>query len=301
MEPIKVAMIGLDTSHCVELPRRLHSPDLPANEKIDGMKIVAVNRFETPFQGKEGLDKRQAQLEEWGIKVTEDFEETIADCDAIMMEINDPSYHLDYFSRIAALGKPIFLDKPLAGCIEDGKKIMELMYKHNTRVWSGSSLPFFPTLLEAVNEFHAEVDIASAFGPLGNAPAGNSLIWYGVHTFEMMQKLIGHMGAEEVWAVDNGVSAVAVTSYKDGRRGVAETVRGSWVYGGRMQAKGNVKTFSFSSSSALYYNLLLQIRSFFRGAPAPTPMEKTFEGLAIMCAANKSIETGKVAKVETLD
>ena len=71
MEPIKVAMIGLDTSHCVELPRRLHSPDLPANEKIDGMKIVAVNRFETPFQGKEGLYNRQAQLEEWGIKVTE--------------------------------------------------------------------------------------------------------------------------------------------------------------------------------------------------------------------------------------
>ena len=54
MEPIKVAMIGLDTSHCVELPRRMHSPDLPANEKIDGMKIVAVNRFETPFQARKG-------------------------------------------------------------------------------------------------------------------------------------------------------------------------------------------------------------------------------------------------------
>ena len=65
MEQIKVAVVGLDTSHCVELPRRMHSPDLPREEKIDGMQVVAVNRFETPFQGKEGLDKRQEQLEAW--------------------------------------------------------------------------------------------------------------------------------------------------------------------------------------------------------------------------------------------
>lgn len=30
-----------------------------------------------------------------------------------MMEINDPSLHLEYFKKCADLGKPIFLDKPL--------------------------------------------------------------------------------------------------------------------------------------------------------------------------------------------
>ena len=301
MEQIKVAVVGLDTSHSVELPRRLHSPDLPAAEKIDGMKVMAVNRFETPFQNKEGLDKRQEQLEAWGIKVTESLEETIADCDAIMMEINDPSLHLKYFEQLCALGKPIFLDKPLAGTVEDGRKIIELMRKNNTRVWSGSSLPFFPVLVDALNKFTMEVEIANTCGPLGTAPAGNSLIWYGVHTFEMMQKLIGHQGAEEVWATDNGLSVTSVVNFSDGRRGIVEAIRGSWFYGGRIQNRQCAVPFSFTSTSALYFNLLRQIRAFFRGCPAPVSMEKTFEGLAIMDAANRSIAEGKSVKVAKLD
>ena len=301
MEQIKVAVVGLDTSHCVELPRRMHSPDLPREEKIDGMQVVAVNRFETPFQAKEGLDKRQEQLEAWGIKVTESLDETVADCDAIMIEINDPSLHLKYFEQLASLGKPIFLDKPLAGTVEDGREIIKLMRKYNTRVWSGSSLPFFPVLVDALNKFTMEVEIANAFGPLGTAPAGNSLIWYGVHTFEMMQKLIGHPGAEEVWATDNGLSVTSVVNYSDGRRGIVEAIRGSWFYGGRIQNRQCAMPFSFTSTNALYFNLLRQIRAFFRGCPAPVSMEKTFEGLAIMDATNRSIAEGKSVKVEKLD
>ncbi len=301
METIRIAMVGLDTSHCIELPRRMHSADLPAEEKIGGMKVVACNRFETPFQNKEGLDKRQAQLEEWGIKVTEDFDEAVADCDAVMIEINDPAFHREYFERVAKLGKPVFLDKPLAGSIEDGRAIIEAMRKYNVRCWSGSSLPFFPTVTQAIADFTDEVEIAHAFGPMGIAPAGNSLIWYGVHTFEMMQRLIGAPGAEEVFAHDNGRSIVAETIYADGRIGIAEAIRGSWVYGGRLHASGCAKSFSFNSTNALYYNLLLNIRAFFRGCPAPTCMCKTFEGLAIMDAANRSIASGKAEKVEKLD
>lgn len=300
MEKIRIAMVGLDTSHCIELPRRMHDPDLPAEEKIDGMEIVACNRFETPFQKKEGLDNRQAQLEKWGIKVTEDFDETVADCDAIMVEINDPAFHREYFERVAKLGKPVFLDKPLAGSIEDGLAIMDTMRKYNVRCWSGSSLPFFPVVTDAIARFTPEVEIAHAFGPMGIAPAGDSLIWYGVHTIEMMQRLIGACGAEEVFAHDNGKSIVAETMYNDGRLGIAEAIRGSWVYGGRLHAAGKAESFSFNSTNALYFNLLRNIRAFFRGCPAPTPMERTFEGLAIADAANRSIASGKTEKVVKL-
>lgn len=299
MQPLKIAVVGLDTSHSVELPRLMNSPECKPEIKVEGMKVVAVNRFETPFQNKEGLDKRQAQLEEWGIKVTEDFDEAVADCDAIMMEINDPAYHKEYFSRICKLGKPVFLDKPLAGNLEDGRAIIEMARSNNVRVWSGSSLPFAPELLAAQSRLQGEALFAHSFGALGTAPAGNSLIWYGVHSFEMMQKLIGHPGAEEVTSTDNGVSVVSVVNYSDGRRGVVESIRGAWKYGGRVQSARSVETFVINS--VLYYNLLLNIRPFFRGSQAPVTLEKSFEGLAIMVAANESIETGKSAKVAKLD
>ena len=49
------------------------------------MKATRSLRFETPFQGKAGLDQRQKTLEGIGVKVTEDFDEAVGDCDAIMI------------------------------------------------------------------------------------------------------------------------------------------------------------------------------------------------------------------------
>lgn len=68
---IKIAIVGLDTSHSIEFTKRLQAPDCPAEMRVPNMKVVSCLRFETPFQNKEGLDARQAQLESWGVKVTE--------------------------------------------------------------------------------------------------------------------------------------------------------------------------------------------------------------------------------------
>ena len=296
---MKIAVIGLDTSHSVELPRRMQAPDCPPEMHIDGMNVVTCLRFGTPFQSEEGLDARQAQLEKWGIKVTLDFDEAVADCDAIMLEINDPAYHLEYFRKVAALGKPVFLDKPLAGSLDDGRAIMDLMRKNGTRVWSGSSLPFTLTLKEAIDAMgDVAIDIGGAYGPLGIAPAGSSVIWYGVHTVESLQRIMG-TGAQSVTAIDNGISVVASVTYDKDRRGVAELIRGHWSYGGRMIGAGLAKQYEVDTKT-MYTCLLGAIRDFFEGKPAPTPMETTFEGLAIMCAIEESLKTGKPAAVATL-
>lgn len=296
---LRLAVIGLDTSHSVELPKRLNAPDCPAEEHVDGMTAVTCLRFPTPFQSTEGLDKRQAQLEQWGVTVTEDFDKAIADCDAILLEINDPSLHLEYFRRVAALGKPVFLDKPLAETLDEGRAIIDLARQHQTRVWSGSSLPFSPTFTEVPAAMAGQdLILAHCYGPYGQAPAGSSLIWYGVHTFEMVQKLLG-TGAQSVHAIDNGLSMFASIDYADGRKGLAELVRGSWAYGGRLQSKGKALPFAVDNSH-LYRDLLLQIRAFFLGGPAPVSMGTTFEGLAMMAAANESLATGKPAPVATL-
>lgn len=299
MQNLKVAVIGLDTSHSVELPRLCMAPDVPADKKVDGLTVTACLRFETPFQNKEGLDKRQAQLEAWGIKVTECFDEAVADCDAIMIEINDPAPHLPYFEKVVKLGKPIFLDKPLAGSLEDGRKILELTQKYNAKVFSCSSLPLTPTIPVAIDKLGGEAILQGhTFGALGTAPAGESLIWYGVHSFEMLQRLMG-CGAEKVFAVDDGVSVVTNVVYDGERRGLIESIRGMWSYGGRVQSQTKTEFFHVDNSR-LYFYLLTCIRDFFRGDPAPIAMEQTFEGLAMMCAALESLKTGTWAKVEKL-
>jgi hypothetical protein len=298
---IKVAVIGLDTSHSVELPRLMQAPDVLPESGVPGMRAVTCMRFETPFQKKDGLDKRQKQLEGWGVKVTESFDEAIADCDAIMLEINDGSYHLEYFRKVAALGKPVFLDKPLAGSLEDGREIMRLARQHGTRVWSASSLPFAPAVLEAVKPF-TKVQFGHSFGALGTAPAGDSLIWYGVHAVEMLQRIMG-AGAKSVRAIDSSPAILISVDYGEGRHGLVEAIRGSWVYGGRVQGavgdQARVTPFVCDSRN-LYRDLLVEVKQFFLGGPAPIEMAKTFEGLAIMTAARQSIETGRSVDVPAL-
>jgi len=295
---IKVAIIGLDTSHSIEFPRRMQAPDCPPDQRVPGLRAVTCLRFETPFQNKKGLDERQVQLESWGVRVTTRLEEAVADCDAIMLEINDGAYHLDYFKKVAALGKPVFLDKPLAGSLEDGRAIIQLMRKHNTRVWSGSSIPFCPELNDARSRF-TEIKRAHVFGALGNAPAGDSLVWYGVHTFEMLQRIMGP-GAMAVRALETENSILSVADYGAGREGIVEVNRGMWMYGGRIQGliKNDLKVVPFACDTTyMYRDLLRQIKAFFEGGAMPVDMHTTFEGLAMMTATRQSIETGKPVKV----
>ena len=99
----KIAIIGLDTSHSTAFPELMQDPKTPENLQIHGIRTVSCLRFETPFQNKEGLDKRQEYLESIGVKVTENFEEAVQDCDAIIIAINDPRCHAEYFEKCASV------------------------------------------------------------------------------------------------------------------------------------------------------------------------------------------------------
>lgn len=295
---IKVAIIGLDTSHSIKCTKLMQDPDCPKDQRVPGLRAISCLRFKTPFQNKEGLDSRQQQLERWGVNVTTNFEEAIDGCDAIMLEINDGSYHLEYFKKVAALGKPVFLDKPLATTLADGRAIIRLVKKHKTRVWSGSSVPFCPEIAKITSQV-SDVSICHTFGAMGKAPAGDSLIWYGVHTFEMLQRIMGP-GPKSVQAIETKQSIISVINYDNERHGVVEAISGCYTYGGCVHGtvKGNQQVIQFQCNSQYNHrNLLRHIKAFFNGAPAPVDMATTFEGLAMMTAARKSIETGKRMKV----
>ncbi len=288
---IRVAVIGLDTSHSLEFTRRMQAPDCPEDQKVKGMKVVNCMRFSTPFQSEEGLDERQKQLEEWGVKVTVDFNEAVADCDAIMIEINDPSYHLEYFTKCAEFEKPIFLDKPMADNSKDGKTIYAIAKERNLKVFSASSLRFVPQLKEACNTVPAPL-FAGIYGALGKAPSGSSIVWYGVHAFEMLQRTMGR-GALRVFARKDPAGVVAIVEYQDERRGIVELTNDVYQYGGCLRDKEKAAPFVADTARA-YSDELVAITKFFNGADAPLELEDTLEVMSMLDAAERSSKTGKV-------
>ena len=202
-----------------------------------------------------------------------------------MLEINDPAFHLEYFERCAGLGLPVFLDKPMADTIANGRKIAEIARKHGTRVFSSSSLRYVPTLLEACAAIPAPA-LASVYGPLGKAPAGSSVVWYGVHAFEMLQRALGR-GALAARAVRDALGTTVVVRYPDARRGIVELTEGSWIYGGCLRALDKAHPFVVDLGRA-YTDQLALVAEFFRGGPAPVAMEDTLEVMALLDAAERS-------------
>ena len=291
---IKVALIGLDTSHTIEFARRIQAPDCPPDQKVSGLRATACLRFSTPFQNEDGLNLRQKQLEDWGIKVTTDFNDAVKGCDAIMLEINDASYHLEYFKKCAGLGKPIFLDKPLADNIENGLEIVRLAKKNKVNAISASSLRFDAGLIKACAEM-PNPTFVSVYGPLGVAPAGSSIVWYGVHAFEMLEKAMGK-GSACVTVRTDGAGVVAIMDYPDKKRGVVELTKGAWIYGGTLRNSETAISYSVVAGS-LYANIMKEIEKFFRTGKASFNLEDTVEVMAMLDAAERSFKSGKTETV----
>lgn len=287
---IRIALIGLDTRHAIEFAKRMVAPDCPADQRVRGMKPVSCLRFSTPFHSEDGLNQRQKTLEGWGVKVTTNFEEAVADCDALMLEINDPAYHLEYFTKCAGLGKMIFLDKPFADTLANAKKIYELTKANQLKVFSSSSIRFAPAFATACRKL-PQPAFVHVYGPFGKPPSGNSIVWYCVHTFEMLERAMGR-GAQSVFVKKDGAGFTAIVQYPDNRRGVAELLEGAFVYGGCLHNKE--KSFPYVASTArVYTNLLKEITKFFRTGKAPVALEDTMEVMALLDAAQRSFDSGK--------
>lgn len=287
---IRIGMVGLDTSHSVAFTKCLQAPDVAADQKVDGARVISCMRFETPFQDKNGLDGRQKQLEEWGVTVTEDFDEAVAECEAIMLEINDPAYHLEYFRKCVPLGKPIFLDKPMADNTTNARAIYKLAKENNLRVFSASSLRFVPGLIESCKAI-PNADYAYTYGALGKAPAGSSIVWYGVHAFEMLERAMGQ-GAIGVFARRDKAGVVCTIEYPNNRRGIVELTEGSSAYGGCLREKGKAAPY-VCDNSRLYPDQLIKVVEFFNGAEPATSLEDALEVTAMLDAAERSTQSGK--------
>ncbi len=292
--PIRVAVIGLDTSHAVEFTKLIKEPECAAFAAFHNLSVVSCLRFLTPFQSEEGLDEREAMMKGWGVNVTRDFNEAVAECDAIMLEINDPAYHLEYFEKCVGLGKPIFLDKPMADTAANGRKVYDLAKKHKARVYSASSLRHTGALAASRSDV-VETEYASIYGALGTAPAGSSIVWYGVHAFEMLEFAMGR-GAESVRASADDAGVVAVVEYPGGRRGVVELVTGSYLYGGTLRT--NEKAIPYCvDANRLYADQVRVIAAFFSGVDPECTLEDTLEVMRMLDAAQRSVDSGKAEKV----
>ena len=288
---LKVAVIGLDTSHAMEFPKRLQDPACPEDRKVSGLRATRCLSFLTPFTDAAELAESEAYMRSIGVEVTDDFEYAVGDCDGIMIEINDPSLHLEYFKKCSTLGKPVFLDKPFAATVAQAAEIYRIAKENKVRLFTSSALRFDSTFAEGLKGCEFEPTSAIIYGPYGSK-LDYSLVWYGCHSFEMLEAVMGK-GAVGVSVTDAPNRSVCVVDYRDGRHCIVELNRNTGRYG--VLLRDNIhgaRLLQPGKTTMFYTDLLKQIVAFMNGEDI-LDLDDSLEVIAMLDAAARSAKSGK--------
>ena len=286
-EPLKAGMIGLDTSHVIAYTKMLNDPN--ATGELAEMVIVAGYPGGSPDfpLSRDRVEGFTKQVREMGVEIVDTIEELLLKVDVVLLTSGDGRPHLEQVRPVFAAGKPVYIDKPLAGSLSDAVEIFRLATEYDVPCFSSSSLRFSPGIIKfrGGNEEIGEVRGCNAYSPCPIGPHHPDLFWYGVHGVETLFTIMGP-GCKSVTRVRTQGTELAVGVWEDGRVGTFRGIRdgkadfGATVYG--------TKAILPSGKYEGYKPLVIEMVRFFRSGRPPVSAEETLEIFAFMEAAEES-------------
>ena len=280
----RIGMIGLDTSHVIAFTKLLNDP---ANDF--GCRVVAGYPGGSPDVEASAtrVERFTNQLrDEFGLEIVDSIEALCEKVDGVMLESVDGRPHLEQVRPVIAAGKPVFIDKPMAGSLADVLEIFRLAEEAGVSCWSSSSLRFGPGVQSMRDSDEiGEVLGCDAFSPCSLEPHHPDLYWYGVHGVEILFTIMG-TGCESVQRTQTDDYELVVGRWKDGRVGTYRGIKagkkdyGALVYG----SKGIARSGGYEG----YGHLVEEIVKFFKTGSVPVPAAETIEIFAFMTAADAS-------------
>ncbi len=293
--PIKVGIIGLDTSHVVAFTKSLNDPSDP--QYVPGLRVVAGYKGGSPdvkssWSRVEGFTKELQ--DKWHVEIVSDIPTLCSKVDAVLLESVDGRPHLEQVKPVFAAHKPVFIDKPLAGSYKDAVEIARLGKEAGVPWFTASSLRFWSETARLKNPSGiGNILSYDVLGPTIREIHEPSMFNYGVHAVEMLYQLMGP-GCESVTMQTSGNEDVLIGKWKDGRLGV---MRGfsSGLYAFSITVYGDKGVLHSEGKPEAYRDLLVQIVKFFQTGVPPVANSESLETLAFMEAADLSVKRGGVA------
>jgi len=291
---LKIGLIGLDTSHVIKFTEIIN--DVNAVAPFSEAKIVGLFKGGSPDieSSASRVDKYTETLnQEFKIKLYSSIEELCLNVDAILLTSLDGRKHLEQVKSVFEAGKPVFIDKPLAGSLDDAIAIYNLSKKYKTPFMSCSSFRYIPEI-ENLNKhkkesFHTVV----SHGPMTIEPTHPDLYFYAVHPTESLFTLMGGH-CKSVTRTIGDHTEVITGSWDNERIGLLIAHKE-----GKAKYQYQVETFENEKHEIVklksdYKPMLAVILDFFKTGVSPIAPEHTLEIMAFMEAADESKRKGGV-------
>jgi hypothetical protein len=190
-DPLRIGMIGLDTSHVPAFAKIFNDP--LAEGDLATMRVVAGFPGGTDFPpSRDRVAGFTQQLREAGVTIVDSIPELLAQVDVVLLESVDGRVHLEQALPVILAGKPLFIDKPLAGSLADCVAICELAKQHGVPFFSCSSYRFTPAVVNLKNSPQVgDILGVATWGPCTYQEHTPDLYFYGVHGVEALYTLMG--------------------------------------------------------------------------------------------------------------
>jgi predicted dehydrogenase len=292
---LKLGLIGLDTSHVLVFSDIFNNP--ASKLALKGARVTLAWPGGSP-DVKDSIsrlaDYTREVREKFGVTIVDSPEAVAQTCDAILLTSLDGRTHPGQFARIAPFGKPVFMDKPFAVSTADAKAMFALAKKHNTKLFSASSLRFSEALTKVVTpETRPTVKGADFSGAAAHEPTNPGLYWYGIHAVEMLYTAMGR-GCRSVRCVSNEQYDLVTGVWADGRIGTVRGTRtGNYEMHGLVHFEKTTLPVNVQTAAKSFYGSLSEaFLAFFQGGPTPVDPEETIEMMRFIEAANESGANG---------
>jgi hypothetical protein len=288
-EPIRLGMIGVDTSHARAFTKLFNATD-PA-EDLSGFRVVAAYpRGSWDIHSSViRIPKNTQEMRDLGVEIVSSIAELVAKVDAVLLETNDGRPHLEQALPVLRARKPLFIDKPVAASLTDTLAIYQLAKHFDAPVFTSSSLRYTEGAQAIRAGSLGQVLGAEVHSPATLEPTHPDLFWYGIHGVEPLFTVMG-TGCQSVVRVHTAAHDLVVGTWSDGRIGTFRGLRdGQRGYGG---TGFGTKGIAALGNYAGYRALVVEVGKFFRTRVAPVSPQESIEIYAFMAAADESKRRG---------
>lgn len=287
---LTIGIIGLDTSHVIAFTKSINTEN-PKPEFANCRVVAAYPKgspdIESSTSRVEGYTKQMVEMD---VEIVPTIEEMLTQVDAVLLETNDGRPHLEQLIPCLKAGKPVFIDKPIAGSLSDAIAIFKAAKKFDVPVFSSSSLRFTPNAQALRSgEKIGKITGCDAYSPCSLEETHPDLYWYGIHGVETLFTVMGP-GIQSVTRTTTPDYDVVTGLWDDNRIGTFRGIRaGGKGYGGTAFGEKGVEQIG---GFAGYEPLLIEVIKFFKSGKPPVDEKETLDIYAFMSAADESKAQG---------
>ncbi|MEO0587344.1 MAG: Gfo/Idh/MocA family oxidoreductase, partial [Planctomycetota bacterium] len=285
---VRLGAIGVDSSHLPEFTRRIAALHDAGTTKCKVTSYWAAPQADMPA---EDVAKWVTDTQAMGVTAADSLDAMLDEVDGVMVLAVSGSKHRELALPALKRGLPTYIDKPLANTLDDARAIAAAAADHDAPCYSASSLRFVAEIDALDRQALGDVVAVDAYGPGELHELMPGVLFYGVHSIELVDAIWGP-GVKRVAAEHFADRDLLKLEYADGRHASIRLDRkGSYAFGATVHGSKSVAPFVVDFAT-VYDRLVSAMVRFFEGQAPPVTLDRIVENVAVMVAANASIERG---------